>query len=284
MFESGRMGHPSFLRTLAGIVMFVEPARSPYDWHFSIAGFNVRVTWLFWVISAAWGHGWARSLDRGYTGLGLDSPGVFPLLVIWVGVSFLSILIHELGHSLMMRWFGKSSYIVLYHFGGLAIPENYGAWRGRFRRSPWEQIAISAAGPFLQLAFGILVAAIAIGMGYRIGETEYLLSAVVELPHGRSPENAVLMGLIDSAVYTSIFWAILNLVPVLPLDGGRIAQELIAMYGNTSGQREATVLSIVVAAGIALWAFQIQSPVLGMNFMMLAVLNYQSMNDPFSMR
>ncbi len=264
--------------------MFLEPARSPYDWEFSFAGFPVRVTWLFWVISAAWGHGWARSLDHEYIRSGLDSPGVFPLLVVWVGVSFLSILIHELGHSLMMRWFGQSSYIVLYHFGGLAVPDNFGAWRGRFRRTHWEQIAISAAGPALQLTFGLVVAGMAIAMGYSIGQTEYFLSGIVELPQGRAPQNALFMGLIDSAVYTSVFWAILNLVPVLPMDGGRIAEQLLSVYLQRPAQREATILSIVVASGIALWAFQIQSSVLGMNFMLLAILNYQSMNDPFSMR
>jgi stage IV sporulation protein FB len=263
--------------------MFVEPARTPYDWNFQILGFPVRVTWLFWVISAAWGYQWARGLDESYARWGWETPGLFALLLIWVGVSFVSILIHELGHTLAMRWFGQRSYIVLYHFGGLAIPENDGGWRRGYRR-PSDQIIISAAGPLFQIVFGVVVASIAISMGLSIGSTANILDGWLPLPKGSLSTNATTTGLIDSAVYTSIFWAILNLLPVLPLDGGRIAQSLFDMHDRGSGLRKATILSIITSVLIALWAFQIENSALGMNFMILGIINYQSMNDPFSMR
>jgi Zn-dependent protease len=262
----------------------MEPARSPYDWQFSLFGFYVRVTWLFWLISAAWGYEWARGWDEVYLRLGLESPGPFSLLVVWVGVSFISILIHELGHSLMMRRFGISSYIVLYHFGGLAIPESFGSARTRFRSGHWEQIAISAAGPGLQLSFGLAVAGLAIASGCNVGTLGYLLGDFLPIPPGNFPSNALYMALIDSAIYTSVFWAILNLIPVLPMDGGRIAQELIAMNRFTDGRRETIILGIVVAIMVAIMGFQNERSTLAINFMILAILNYQMLNDPFSLR
>lgn len=263
--------------------MFCEPARTPYDWNFHILGFPVRVTWLFWVISAAWGYDWARGLDEWYARQGWDTPGMFALLLIWVGVVFVSILIHELGHTLAMRWYGQRSYIVLYHFGGLAIPDSDSGWRGANRR-PIDQIVISAAGPILQIAFGILVAAIAISQGLSIGSTAEIFGEWIPIPRGAWSTNATTAGLISATVYTSVFWGLLNLLPVLPLDGGRIAQSLFDMHQRGSGLRNATILSLITCALLALWAFQNEHSAMGMNFMILGILNYQSMNDPFSMR
>ena len=45
---------------------------------------------------------------------------------------FVSILVHEFGHALAFRRFGTDSHIVLWMFGGLAVP--YSAVTGRWRR------------------------------------------------------------------------------------------------------------------------------------------------------
>lgn len=42
---------------------------------------------------------------------------------IWIAVCFGSILIHEMGHALAFRAFGIASEVVLYAWGGLAIPK-----------------------------------------------------------------------------------------------------------------------------------------------------------------
>ena len=264
--------------------MLSEPARSPYDWEFFFLGFPVRVTWLFWLISAAWGYDWARGLHETYDRPQLESPGMFALLLIWVGVSFVSILIHELGHAIAMRWLGTSSYIVLYHFGGLAIPDGAGSWRRSHQRTHWDQLLISAAGPVFQLIFGISVAAIAIAAGLTLGTTSYLLHGLIPIPIGEMPTNAALMAVIDSSVYTSIFWALLNLLPVLPLDGGRIAQSLIGHFQNNSGFREATIVSIVVSGLVALYGFRHDQPTLGLFFLIFATTNIQTLQGNAPMR
>jgi Zn-dependent protease len=264
--------------------MLSEPARTPYDWEFFFLGFPVRVSWLFWLISAAWGYDWARGLHEAYYRHQLETPGMFPLLLIWVGICFVSILIHELGHSLAKRWYGISSYIVLYHFGGLSISDGIGRWRRPKPMSHWDQIIVTAAGPAFQMAFGLLVAAIATAFGLTLGTTSSLLSGWLPIPEGEAPSNAALMAVIDASVYTSIFWALLNLLPVLPLDGGRIAQSLIGQYQRSNGFREATIVSIVVSILIALYGFRYEQPALGMCFFVFAMLNVQNLQGDIPMR
>ena len=164
--------------------MLDEPARSPYDWQFFFFGFPVRVTWLFWLIAGIISHQRAAMLHDTYQELRLETPGMPVLLAIWIGAVFVSILIHELGHSLAKRWYGISSYIVLYHFGGLSISDGVGGWHRPVRTSHWNQFVISLAGPVLQLAFGLLVAAIAMSFGLTLYETSFILKGWLPLPEG----------------------------------------------------------------------------------------------------
>ena len=80
---------------------------------------------------------------------GVDENQRLTRIAIWIGVAFVSILVHELGHAVIMRRFGSNARIVLHSFGGLAIPEgSLGFGRSYHRRSSNEQIYISLAGPF----------------------------------------------------------------------------------------------------------------------------------------
>jgi len=251
--------------------------RSPYDWEFYFLGFSVRVGSLLKIFSALIGYNWARSLDMAYYKLGLATPGVGILLTVWIAVSFVSILIHELGHSLAMKYFGIDSYIVLYHMGGLAVPSGTGSYRTT-RLTHWNQIAISAAGPAAQILFGLLVAAFAFAIGHPMGnELEWILQLLgVSLPVSEIFSNALWTGFIDAAIFTSIFWALLNLLPVLPLDGGRIMQNIIGWYRKSTGFEEATSASIVVCIVIALLGFRMQQEMLAMFFIVLGIVNFQN--------
>src|SRR5207253_5525130 len=61
-------------------------------------------------------------------------------LAIWVACVFVSILVHEMGHVIAARAFGVWGQIVLYGFGGLAIPA------GQMRHR-WQHILVCLAGP-----------------------------------------------------------------------------------------------------------------------------------------
>ena len=99
--------------------MLQAPRETEYDLNFHFLGFAVRISWTFWLGALFIGFHLVQSMDNVFGPL---SPGRAALFLLWTGCVFVSILIHELGHALAFRQFGIHSSIVLYHFGGLAIP------------------------------------------------------------------------------------------------------------------------------------------------------------------
>lgn len=260
-----------------------EPIYTPYDIRFPLFGCQVRVSAPFWLVAALLGYNNARAVDLGYEAAGLDTPGSAVLLLIWVMAMFVSILVHEFGHHFAFRFFGIDSHIVLYHFGGLAIPSG-GRRMGRIstyagKLSAYRQLIISAAGPLAQIALAIIVALIARSLGLSMGSMSAWL-AYFGLPDlgGAQPSSAVVYGLIDFLIYPSIFWAILNLLPILPLDGGRIAEELICLFFRGT-QRDAVVLSMVCSVLMVIWAFQRGETFMGMFFLSFAFANFETLQS-----
>src|SRR5262245_8750995 len=90
------------------LALFQPPAPTRYDLRFAVVGIPVRVHPLFWVMALI---------------LGSVSADLVQLLV-WVVVVFVSILIHEMGHALTMRYYGQPAEVILYIGGGLAVPQS----------------------------------------------------------------------------------------------------------------------------------------------------------------
>jgi stage IV sporulation protein FB len=227
---------------------------------------------------AALGYERCQVYHEIFTAFGYSSHFVM-VLFIWVLSGFLSILIHELGHSLAFRVFGVSSHIVLYQWGGMAIPGAGLLWSrqgSRVRLTHLQKLIVSAAGPVLQLLLAAIVAAIGWGVGFRISEVDWVLSWFdFDSPPGRIPPNVYLYAFMQFLVFSSVWWAVLNLVPILPLDGGHIARHLIAIIGKRDGEYEAAWVSIVAACLVAYYFAQNS---MGMNaffFVALAYTNYQ---------
>ncbi|TWT53423.1 Peptidase family M50 [Rubripirellula amarantea] len=278
-------------------MLLQEPASTPYDLHFNCLGFRVRVSAWFWVAISLLGYSNVQSLDRHF---GAASPGMLPMLLLWALCVLLSILIHELGHALAFRKYGMDASIVLYHFGGLAIPESrssssydvessfaqnqYGSSNRSLSNT--QQIIISLAGPLLQLAVAVVVmiAVKLAGYGFQLS----LDGFVYTIPLG--PINLI-PGLIDGAMLTSpglyilldfflvpsVLWALLNLLPIWPLDGGQITSEVMDM--RRVPKTMAFQLSMIVAGCVAAYGFYNESTYMGVMFLMLALMNYQVMQQ-----
>lgn len=237
-------------------MLLSEPQESPYDARFRLFGFSIRVTWLFWVVIAALGYDRSLSLQEDYSLRGYDTEFTV-ILLLWVAAGFLSILVHELGHSLAFRFFGIESHIVLYQMGGLAIPGAGLIWAKqgfRQRLSHWNQLIISAAGPAIQLLLAFVVGAVAVLSGIYVYEFDLVASWFgFSLEELKVSPNVYLFTFVRFLVSTSIWWALLNLLPILPLDGGQIARHLIGIFGKRDGQYEAACLGVVVAILAAFW-------------------------------
>ena len=97
---------------------------------------------------------------------------------------FVSILIHELGHTFAFRYFGISSHIVLYHFGGLAIPDSYGSSWGSRSIDPRANALISAAGPLAQMVAAVLVMGVVGISGHGFIGGFGFLERILPIPNG----------------------------------------------------------------------------------------------------
>ncbi len=263
-------------------MMLQQPGESPYDLRFNLLGFSVRIAWTFWLAAVVLGYDLARSIDRLF---GETSPGVLPLLLIWAACIMVSILIHELGHTLAFRWYGIDSSILLYHFGGLAIPS--GAWWGS--RAPrlrsGEDLVVAAAGPVFQIGSALLLTLGVWAMGYRVSAFLFMPGPIARwgaTMEGDEIDGAAAFALVNFYVLPSIMWGLLNLLPVLPLDGGRIAQSLVAISGGDP--RQALWLGVIASALIAIYAFQSGQVFLAILFVWLGIDNYQAANPGSSWR
>jgi Zn-dependent protease len=211
-------------------VLFSEPPRTAYDLHFSLLGIPVRVHPLFWLVAVL---------------LGVSGDPDPQQILIWVGVVFVSIVVHEMGHALAARACGWEPWITLHGFGGLA------SYRPTYR-SPLNQVLITFAGPGAGFALAALIVAFiaASGHGVRVGWPDTILPVVFE-PYERFNLNLLLYDLL----YVNIFWGLFNLLPIYPLDGGQISQEVLRVLNPRDGLRQSLWLSIVVAAvcGVLAW-------------------------------
>jgi len=227
--------------------MFFPTRGTPYDLRFSLFGIPVTITPFFWVMAGILGFSWLKV-----------EPGGPANLVAWMLCVLVSILLHEFGHALTMRAFGHRPEVVLHHFGG------YATYRGRAQETPWKSLLITMAGPGVQLVLWAILF---------FGVVPWL-KATGRMPQSGTPLDAVLVSLL----YINLFWPIINLIPVLPLDGGRILWALLAMAGARNAVDWTMRVSVVVGVGFAVVCLlMLGSFLAGAMFAFMAMDNYQSL-------
>jgi stage IV sporulation protein FB len=250
-------------------MLLAEPQPTPADVHFEIAGIPIRVSGWFWVGATLLGFGICQSFAAG------DQRALLGYLIVWIGTVLVSLIVHELGHALAFRFFGQPAQIVIYHFGGLAIPS---AWGRRHSLRPLERLLVSAAGPAAQL---LLAAAVVAGLraaGYAVPFPIAAVGESLGLYDGRRIESPLLSALAGFVLFVNVFWPLLNLLPVPPLDGGQIVREGMLALGIAGAHRIAGMLGVFVGAGVAYWAYTHHEPFLGIMFALLAASCWQGLS------
>lgn len=248
-------------------MLLFEPPPSQGDLHFRAFGFPVRVHPFFWLTAVL-------------TGLG-GREGTPPAeLLIWIGVVFVSILVHELGHAFAFRRYGGRPWITLHAVGGLASCD-------RYDERPSHDVAIALAGP----AAGFLFAAAAIvlvrlsghSLGWAPGETSpfpdvYEASMLGGTFYWQPLGSKLANTLFWDVIQVNVFWGLINLLPVYPLDGGRVARELCTLNNPRSGVILSLQISIVVGVLMAVASlFASQSIYTAVMFGYLAYANYATL-------
>jgi len=170
---------------------------------------------------------------------------VLGLFLLWAGpfagallvlLAFGSVLLHELGHAVVARHLGvRVAGIELHFFGGAAKLVSQ-------PKSAGDEIAIAAAGPAVSFALG------GIGMVLSTLTGWYLF---------------LVFGWIN------LIMAVFNLIPALPMDGGRIFR---AALSKRMSFVRATEVSVTVARGVAIVMGIIAVVTLQLYLLALAVL------------
>lgn len=138
-----------------------------------------------------------------------------------VGASFASVLVHELGHALVARRRSVPVHAIELSFLGGA------AQMSELPRSANDEVAIAIAGPIVSL----VLAAVGLGAGHLTGS--FIVSALG---------------------YINLVIAIFNLIPALPMDGGRILRALLTRKLDYVRATDAAIaVARVAAIGFAVY-------------------------------
>jgi stage IV sporulation protein FB len=235
---------------------------TPYDLQFRFLDVPVRIHPIFWLVTA--GMGWRENN--------------LPFVLMWVGCVLLSILVHEYGHALMARRFKGSPSILLYGLGGLCSSEG--------QRKPSQRLAVLLAGPgagFLLLAIVLTLASLI----FSITPSESLEVILDQVGLSRIPENLVgamvkvgsypVWVIFSNLVWINLWWGLVNLLPIYPLDGGQATQVLLSQVDRQHGVRRGHIVSLLTAGILAVLAYwanpeDFYPPIL---FGVLALINFQ---------
>jgi Zn-dependent protease len=184
-----------------------------WNLRFRLAGFPVEVHPTFFILGVL--------LALGRTDV--------RLILVLVGVVFVSILVHELGHAAVGYSFGLSPRIYLYAMGGLT------SWStGRSLTAP-RSILVSLAGPCAGLLVGALVWTF-------VSFRPFELTSIGEVA-------------VRDLLWVNVGWSLFNLLPVLPLDGGSVMRSLVHISKGYRSDRLPRQVSVVVGGAAAVAAF-----------------------------
>jgi Zn-dependent protease/CBS domain-containing protein len=182
-----------------------------------IAGIRVGVNWTWVVVFALIVWTWATGVFPS-TNPGHSDGAYVAMALVGAVLFFFSLLLHELGHALQARREGMEiEGITLWLFGGVA------KFKGMFPGAGPE-FRIAIAGPLVSLLLGLL----------------FVGAAQLGLPEGADAVAAWLG-------YVNLTLLVFNLLPALPLDGGRVLRSALWYFRGDFAW--ATRVSAAIARG-----------------------------------
>ena len=173
----------------------------------SIAGTPVYVQSSWFLVAALIAVVMAPRVEQVQPGLGV---GKYVAGLAFAVVLYGSVLLHEVSHALMARRFGYPvSSIQLNFLGGLTAVEGEA-------RSPRHEALIAVVGPLTSIVVGVG----AIGLSFV------------------TPDGLLQMA-VEGLVVANLLVGVINLVPGLPLDGGRVLKALV--WGASGSPHRGTI-------------------------------------------
>jgi Zn-dependent protease len=170
--------------------------------------------------------------------------------LVWMGIILISVLFHELGHALFANLFGQRTTIELSAFGGLTIPHGK-------KLALWKEFIVILMGPL----FGFLLFVLA--------------SIYLQFPYGTSFIRSV----VEKIRYVNLFWTFVNLLPILPLDGGQLVRVLLEAIFGPRSIKAALYVSFFVASLFSIVSFLIGVFLIGAIFLLFAYQSFEGIRS-----
>ncbi|WP_082624325.1 site-2 protease family protein [Nocardioides sp. Soil805] len=161
----------------------------------SVSGIDVLVTGSWFLVAALIAFAIAPRIELAQPGL-----GVFKYVagLVFAVMLYLAVLVHEASHALVAQRYGYVVNSITLHFLG-GMTEIDGA-----ARKPRQEFWIAVVGPLASIAVGLVAAA-----------------AWFVVPEG------LVQVTIEGLAGANLLIGVLNLVPGLPLDGGRVLKAVV---------------------------------------------------------
>lgn len=164
-------------------------------------------------------------------------------ILFWIFVVLLSVIVHELGHALTGLYWGQTVRIDLTAFGGLTS----------FEKGP----KLSPLREFLSILMGPLAGFLLAAFAYVIW-TQTMIEALY------------------SIVLVNMIWSMLNLLPVHPLDGGKLMTIVFENFFGHTGLRFSYFLSGLFAIVFGLTFMVARSLLVSSLFLLFAFDSFRA--------
>jgi len=169
--------------------------------------------------------------------------------MLWAVVVIGSVLFHEYGHAFAAMAFGQRASIDLVGFGG--VTRRHGPALKSF-----QDFIVVLSGPLAGMALALFS-----------GILIYLYGSLLPAP---------LLQLLEISLFANIFWTIINLLPILPLDGGQLLRIVLTAIFGLRGTKIALFLSFFCSSIIAVLFFATGSLLAGSLFMLFTFEGFRS--------
>lgn len=162
---------------------------------------------------------WTFLLLAAFYVIALGRP--WPYGLMFAGVALVGITWHEAGHAVAFALVGRRSRIIIHGIGGVTISDD------QRELADAEGAGVALAGPLVGIAVGL----VALWLQLHDVGAHALWSRV----------------LLSDIVFVNLGWGLLNLLPVIPLDGGQVVERLVGQIAPTRRHTVPYLIGIVVS-------------------------------------
>ncbi len=229
--------------------------------HFTLFGIPCYIRPSFWVVMAIFGGA-----------LYIRDTADIMFTARFVIAGLVAILGHELGHALVGKKMGVGEQqVVLEMFGGVTMSQG-------MRLDKVGRVSMIAAGPLVTLVLGLIALAVIWNPVAPVLEAANITPLLLlVIPHAFVEATAPNLLIFAHLVFIGTWWTILNLLPIVPMDGGQLIAEFI------KSPKKVFLIGLITSVIVAILSFHyLNSFFLAALMGLFAFQNYKAFKDaPF---